>query len=328
MFRLRFSLSTLIIATFFVGAVYRIWWRGFDAWTCERTYQTGKRLLGSSSQYNVAALSSDMRLLAATNSEEKLRLFSVQSGETIWSLDLAGSLPRHQLRFLDDNRVIEDEASNSRSDIKKVTYFNARDGTNITDVVRLKQLAKLSSETEPLHGFAPFSSVASPDGSRMLLCERPLSIESDATYKMRLANPKTGEVIAELPSTFAPCAMHFSPDGERFASGTFRQVTVCSSGDGRLLRTLETNRWNLFLEFSADSQYLAVVHTDCVSLWKRHWPETWWGHFYRVEVWMTIVAGAVLILRMGRVILPRPQPVPKLQVSTANMKVWLTQNGN
>jgi hypothetical protein len=145
---------------------------------------------------------------------------------------------------------------------------------------------------------------------------------------MRLTNPKNGEVIAELPSTFAPCAMHFSPDGERFASGTFRQVTVCSSGDGRLLRTLETNRWNLFLEFSADSQYLAVVHTDCVSLWKRHWPETWWGHFYRVEVWMTIVAGAVLILRMGRVILPRTQPVPKLQVSTANMKVWLAQNGN
>ena len=311
MFRLRFSLSTLLIATIFAGAVYRVWWRGSDAWTLERTFQTGRlRAAGGSGQFNVAALSSNNRLLAATSSEQKLRLFSVLNGATLWSVDLAGSPPQHRLRFLDEDRVIEIQCPKLNGDSVEETkryYINSVDATIITDEVRLKGLAKLASaphNTSPNHSISP-PPLKSPDGRRALQCQQQdlCGDYGQGKYLWRLSDAKSDTTVATLPQSLVPWAAQFCPDGKRFAMATFKSVFVCANDDGRLLTTLETGRWNLHLDFSSDGEYL---HSDDVSLWQRHWPEAWWGQFCRFEVWLTIVSGGVLLWRAVRAFQRRP----------------------
>jgi hypothetical protein len=316
MFRLRFSLSTLIIATLFAGGVYGLWWRGTDAWTCERVFRTGQlRPSSGSGQYNVAAISSDNRLLAATSNEQKLRFFSVLNGATLWSVDLIGSSSAHRLRFLDEDRVIEIQCLHRSGEDQKHYYLDSQDGRMITDAAQLRRLENMSSAlqwTLPLCcGLLMSRTVRALDGKRTLVCDRVMvdfrfpgvKYDESETFSVLLTDSKTGNLIAKLPSTLSPWATQFSPDGKRFAVGTFRQVFVREDEDGYLLAALETGRWNLHLEFSHDGEYLAIVHPDSVSLWQRHWPEAWWGHFCRFEVWLTIITGSVLAWRFCAAVL-------------------------
>ena len=39
-------------------------------------------------------------------------------------------------------------------------------------------------------------------------------------------------------------------------------------------------------------------NNDVYVVWHRRFPEWWWGHFYRPEVWITIVLSGVLLLRI------------------------------
>jgi hypothetical protein len=42
---------------------------------------------------------------------------------------------------------------------------------------------------------------------------------------------------------------------------------------------------------------------------RRRFPEWWWGHFYRPEVWLAITLSAVLLVRASRAIRARFRPV-------------------
>ncbi len=36
------------------------------------------------------------------------------------------------------------------------------------------------------------------------------------------------------------------------------------------------------------------------QVWRRRYPEWWWGHFYRVEVWLAVLLPLVGIWRAAR----------------------------
>jgi hypothetical protein len=44
-------------------------------------------------------------------------------------------------------------------------------------------------------------------------------------------------------------------------------------------------------------------------LFRRRFPEWWWGHFYRPEVWLAIALSGVLLVRASRAIRARFRPV-------------------
>lgn len=52
--------------------------------------------------------------------------------------------------------------------------------------------------------------------------------------------------------------------------------------------------------FGDNDTILCVLARDKVEyeLYRRRYPEWWWGHFYRVEVWVTVVCGGGLIWRL------------------------------
>jgi hypothetical protein len=302
--RLRFSLSTLLMATFFAGAAYRVWWCGPAAWNCERTFQTGTlQRGGGAGDYNVVALSCDGRILAATSAEHKLRIFSVLNGATLWTVELMGSAPHRQLRFIDADRAIEIQCSKKAGVVERVYYVDAHEATLITNAARLKELAALTpapARHAAPHHDATAAAILSPDEKRSLqcVCDGKIQASSDGLYHWRLCSTETKAELAQLPDTRVPWGMRFSPDGKRFAVATFRQACVGANADGRILSTLETGRWNLHLEFSQDGELLAIAHPDSVSLWRRRWPEPWWGHFCRFEVWLAILTAGLLFWRL------------------------------
>ena len=58
-------------------------------------------------------------------------------------------------------------------------------------------------------------------------------------------------------------------------------------------------RWG----FTTDDEYIAVYFNTnragvpFVSIYHRRFPEWWWGHFYRPEVWLAIALSGLLIWR-------------------------------
>ncbi|HYF50243.1 MAG TPA: hypothetical protein VEJ63_12610 [Planctomycetota bacterium] len=43
-------------------------------------------------------------------------------------------------------------------------------------------------------------------------------------------------------------------------------------------------------------------------IWRRRFPEWWWGHFYRPEVWLAIILGGLLVWRGIRAVRQRRPP--------------------
>jgi hypothetical protein len=70
------------------------------------------------------------------------------------------------------------------------------------------------------------------------------------------------------------------------------------------------------MHFSGDWQDDRIEPTDKFEVWHRRYPEWWWGHFYRPEVWLLIIFGSLWVWQIIRWFQRRrlsspPPPVPK-----------------
>lgn len=91
----------------------------------------------------------------------------------------------------------------------------------------------------------------------------------DAT--VRLWDYRSGKVKYSLPATGAVTSLVFDPKGKYLAAGgQSSRISVWSTGDYALLRTVEAANKKLFaLAYSPDGQYLAAGTDDSVKVWNR-----------------------------------------------------------
>ena len=101
-----------------------------------------------------------------------------------------------------------------------------------------------------------------PDGLRSLA----LQITTTDVVRKLLIERHSGRKLFEFPCKGNPCG--------------FLDDNNCA---------FRTGTWNL--EISPDDQY---------EVYSRHFPEWWWGHFYRPEVWLALGLSAALGWRAVR----------------------------
>jgi hypothetical protein len=106
--------------------------------------------------------------------------------------------------------------------------------------------------------------------------------------------------LPPLPSGIDPSR---SPDGTR-------QFAVYKCVDRMAMTILDKNGNDLFVfpgshtgsGFTDDDTIMRfygnwpdekIEPDDYYEVWRRRYPEWWWGHFYRPEVWLTIIFGSL-----------------------------------
>jgi len=96
-----------------------------------------------------------------------------------------------------------------------------------------------------------------------------------------------------------------SPDGKRSVWFDYPGVgmeppkfTVYDNESKAILYSTTTDAF--FCRFLSDDAILATHQNGQVALFRRRFPEWWWGHFYRPEVWASIALGVMLLLRAFR----------------------------
>ena len=93
---------------------------------------------------------------------------------------------------------------------------------------------------------------------------------------------------------------------------TFKRLNVYSSDKSRFLyesHILESANMRVLFELPAeracfstflDDNTIISIHSDKAtgSVWRRRYPEWWWGHFYRPELWLLLVFGSLWMWRI------------------------------
>ncbi len=58
--------------------------------------------------------------------------------------------------------------------------------------------------------------------------------------------------------------------------------------------------------------------SSVVRIWKRRFPEWWWGHFYRPEVWVAVVFAAFICMKVSSAVRDRLRITPEGQSLNPN----------
>ena len=152
----------------------------------------------------------------------------------------------------------------------------------------------------PSYAFAP---IFSADGSRVLNVEGTLA---------RICDPTTGERVAILKGHQGCINWVFiSSDGTRaFTSSVSNPPHPSLTGDDTL-RIWDIEQGTCLAVLALDGAWSKAVSPrgDMLAItkpsdspdgppdggtvvYRRHFPEYWWGHFTRLEVWFALVLGA------------------------------------
>jgi len=102
------------------------------------------------------------------------------------------------------------------------------------------------------------------------------------------------------------------PEGDRMAVSNPVSIYILDVRDGSTLATIRPPPGDA--DFGTPPPLHILRNGDIVALsggkivvFSRRFPEWWWGHFYRVETWLAIVLGFMLLWRFGRWILRKPK---------------------
>ena len=115
-----------------------------------------------------------------------------------------------------------------------------------------------------------------------------------------------GMTWAEVKKKYFPTGVlgDDSPDGTRTVSDAEAPFIYNSQGDSFPIFAFPERGEAYFLD---DDTVMVIPwlswteeRFDEYSLWHRRYPEWWWGHFYRPEVWSALVFGVLLVLNIFR----------------------------
>ncbi len=96
-----------------------------------------------------------------------------------------------------------------------------------------------------------------------------------------------------------------SPDKTRFCALGQRSPPMLEIHDSRSKRTLTALSIPAHAAYDpkfVDNTMVVQPHRGSLtcSLFKRRFPEWWWGHFYRPELWLTIFLSGILVWQWRR----------------------------
>lgn len=124
-----------------------------------------------------------------------------------------------------------------------------------------------------------------------------------ASWKRRQPYEKRGEFLlrdAEKYGVRIQDSIVSTSDGRQVKPDELdaRPVTVVDAAGRELIELPQVPfAWNARFVDDDSIIFLRFDETDRVEvhLFRRRFPENWWGHLYRVEVWVAIVAGMMLV---------------------------------
>ena len=144
--------------------------------------------------------------------------------------------------------------------------------------------------------FKLYSAAFSPDGEQIYASCRGEYI--------RTWDVASGASLAQWrddPGTFA--AQNVSPDGARCLTASLEtKARLWDLRSGRCLFTFSSfGNAVLAAKFSPDGYHLLTFdYKGTIRVWRRRRPEWWWGHFYRAEVWATLLLSIALAWSLKR----------------------------
>jgi hypothetical protein len=128
--------------------------------------------------------------------------------------------------------------------------------------------------------------------------QRLIAVSRVGTVKV--TETVTGRMLADIWLAVGASYVSVSTDGRRLAARMVGEIVIVDLETGGVLARVGLE----------DEPLLAVesVHglfSDDFLIWgrdvfRRRFPEWWWGHFYRPEVWAAIVIGAVWLWTVAR----------------------------
>ncbi len=190
-------------------------------------------------------LSRDGRLLAASNFDQKLRVYDARSLDLLKTLHLGTSFP-HAVRFSPDGQRVG-------SGGKALTLF---------DTTTWKKGVSLKGHRHEIQG-----AVFAPDGARAFTGSG--NNYTPADWSVRAWDPSTGAELWRWKNATAVQAVAVSPDGKLVAAGDTRgHVALLDASDGSLRWQVHAGAWIYCVRFtpsgdavvaSGDDTALAVV---------------------------------------------------------------------
>jgi eukaryotic-like serine/threonine-protein kinase len=208
------------------------------------------RLEGATDNVFKGALSPDGKLVAAGCRDKRIRLWNIETGELIATLEGHSGDYFSQVVFSPDGKHLA-----SRALALKVTGYNNMAEIRIWDLGT--RTAILPIDKLPFSGSLAFSS----DGKR---------VAADVTGAvLKVWDAFSGRELLVKNTKNQVTALAFSPDDKRLAvAGRTRDVQILDAGTGELVKIcpgdVELPRT---LKFSPDGKRLAAAHESGLELW-------------------------------------------------------------
>lgn len=221
------------------------------------------------------AFSPDGSTLATADADGTIRLWSSVTGKQVRVLKEHKSFV-HSVEFSPDGKLV------------------ASSGQDYS--VRLWDV-ETGNEISTFRGFekqAVYDVAFSPDGKRIA------AAGEDGT--VRIWDVATGrEVLVIAAHKGGASAVAFFPDGRRVITGGRHdcRTRVWDVVSGAKLAEMKAEFMCRHSPFLEDGNRIVLVGRT-LSVWVRRFPEWWWGHLYRIEVWAAIafgLASAILAVR-------------------------------
>ncbi|MCK6473872.1 MAG: hypothetical protein L6R28_19290, partial [Planctomycetes bacterium] len=127
-----------------------------------------------------------------------------------------------------------------------------------------------------------------------------LLVTAGVDKKIVLTNADTGDLVSAIDCTGPMLRASLASDDCRILAESWdNYIAVIDSRTGTILNTIAFSKSEVPIGiFMGSDEEIAVVNGNEIEIFKRNHPEWWWGHFFRPEIWFSIVLAILWLWRI------------------------------